>query len=211
MNWAAVLLAAGAGSRMGHRPKSLLRLDGEALIRRHVHSLQQAGAMQVVVVLGHYASDIGAALQGLAVHTVRNPQPDDGLVSSQRLGLQAVAANGDGVLMMLADQPLLDAADITALTLAFAARAAGMELVYPEVGDQPGNPVMLSAAVRAAILAQGPHFGCKAWRQAHPAQVKAWPTANGHYTCDLDQPQDVAAFMAQTGRSLCCPDGWAQP
>lgn len=211
MNWAAVLLAAGAGSRMGHRPKSLLRLDGEALIRRHVHSLQQAGATQVLVVLGHYASDIGAALHGLAVNTVLNPQPDDGLVSSQRLGLQAVPHNSEGVLMMLADQPLLNTADITDLTLAFAARAAGMELVFPKVGDLPGNPVMLSAAARAAILAQGPHFGCKEWRQAHPTQVKAWATSNGHYTCDLDQPQDVAAFMAQTGRSLCWPDGWTQP
>ena len=53
MNWAAVLLAAGAGSRMGHRPKSLLLLDGEPLIRRQVHALQTAGASQLVVVLGH--------------------------------------------------------------------------------------------------------------------------------------------------------------
>ncbi|NBX54368.1 MAG: nucleotidyltransferase family protein [Betaproteobacteria bacterium] len=208
MNWAAVLLAAGAGSRMGHRPKSLLLLDGEPLICRHVQHLQQAGAASVVVVLGHYATDIGAVLQGLSVQTVHNPQPDDGLVSSQRWGLQVVPETSDGVLMMLADQPLLDAADITVLIKAFAARPAGIDMVFPKVGQQPGNPVMLSNAARSAILAQGPDVGCKEWRQVHPAQVQALVSANPHYTIDLDQPQDVVAFRTQTGRSLCWPDGW---
>ena len=209
MNWAAVLLAAGAGSRMGHRPKSLLLLDGEPLIRRHVQHLQQAGATLVVVVLGHYAEDIGAALQGLPVHTLLNPRPDDGLVSSQRLGLQAVPETSAGVLMMLADQPMLDADDIRTLQMQFATRAAGIDMVFPKVGDEPGNPVMLSAAARTAILAQGPDFGCKEWRQTHKGQVQAFASVNTHYTMDLDQLDDLALFTQRTGRQLTWPPAWA--
>jgi CTP:molybdopterin cytidylyltransferase MocA len=209
MNWAAVLLAAGAGSRMGHRPKSLLQLDGEPLIHRHVQSLHQAGAASVQVVLGHYASDIAAALQGLLVHTVHNPHPDDGLVSSQRLGLQAVPEDCEAVLMMLADQPLLDERDVSALVSQFAQRPAGTDMVFPMVAGVPGNPVMLSAAARQTILARGPDFGCKEWRQAHKAKVLAWACDNLHYTTDLDHLEDLALFIQETGRTLRWPAAWA--
>lgn len=209
MNWAAVVLAAGAGSRMGHRPKSLLLLDGEPLIRRHVRHLQQAGAASVQVVLGHYASDIAAALAGLDIQIVHNPRPDDGLVSSQRLGLQAVPGHTEGVLMMLADQPLLNAADITTLVASFAARPADKHMVFPMVDGMPGNPVMLSHTAREAILAQGPDFGCKEWRQAHKPHVLPFASYNNHYTTDLDHLEDLTLFTQRTGLRLTWPSAWA--
>ena len=52
MTIAAVLLAAGSGSRMGLKPKSLLVLNGEPLIRRSARQLLDAGVSQLVVVLG---------------------------------------------------------------------------------------------------------------------------------------------------------------
>jgi len=211
MNWAAVLLAAGAGSRMGHRPKSLLLLNGEPLIRRQVRALQAAGAAQLVVVLGHYAADIGAQLQGLNLQVIHNPQPEDGLVSSQRLGLQALPEDLDGIVMALADQPLIEAADVQQLTQAFAQRPAAIEMVFPNVNGAPGNPVMLSAAARTTILVQGSDFGCKEWRQAHKPQVQPFESSNLHFTTDLDHLEDVAAFTARTGQSLTWPAAWTPP
>ena len=52
----AVVLAAGQGSRLGHRPKSLIELAGIPLIRRQLIALSGAGVDQLVVVLGHYAT-----------------------------------------------------------------------------------------------------------------------------------------------------------
>jgi len=187
----------------------LLLLDGEPLIRHQVHALQTAGAAHVVVVLGHYAADIGAQLQGLKIQVIYNPQPEDGLVSSQRLGLQALPEGLDGVLMALADQPLIKAADVTALTLEFKARPIGIDMVFPRVNGTPGNPVMLSATARQAILAHGPDFGCKEWRQAHKTQVQAFDSTNLHYTTDLDHLEDVASFTARTGKTLVWPADWA--
>ena len=60
---AAVLMAAGAGARMGQRPKSLLELDGVPLICRQVMALRQAGVSELVLVLGHHAKEIEAAAQ----------------------------------------------------------------------------------------------------------------------------------------------------
>jgi len=191
MNWAAVLLAAGAASRMGHRPKCLLERDGQALIRRTAQCLLDAGIQDLVVVLGHYAQEIAPALAGLPVTVVINPHPEQGIISSQRLGLQSLSANCDAVVMCLADQPLIETQDITDLLQAFA--------------DRPGNPVALSAAVRAAILQAHDDFGCQTWRQQHRALVHGWASDNPHYITDLDSQADIAA-LKQSGIDLSWPD-----
>jgi len=205
MNWAAVLLAAGAGSRMGHRPKCLLERDGQALIRRTAQCLLDAGIQDLVVVLGHYAQEIAPALAGLAVTVVTNPHPENGIISSQRLGLQSVSANCDAVVMCLADQPLIETQDITDLLQAFAHRPGNTDVVFPQVQGQPGNPVALSAAVRAAILQAHDDFGCQTWRQHHCALVHGWASNNPHYITDLDSQADIAA-LKQRGIDLRWPD-----
>ena len=206
MTIAAVLLAAGSGSRMGLKPKSLLELNGEPLIRRSARQLLDAGVTQLVVVLGHYAADIEAPLDGLPVHKVYNPDPDQGLVSSQRLGLQALSDNKDTVIMSLADQPLVTTQDIQTLLHAFA--PSTQDMLFPFVNGQPGNPVLLSARARLEILAGESQFGCKEWRQSHAAQTLKLPTENLHFVTDLDRPEDITDFEKQHGMKLQWPPAW---
>ncbi len=206
MTIAAVLLAAGSGSRMGLKPKSLLELNGEPLIRRSARQLLDAGVTQLVVVLGHYAADIEAPLDGLPVHKVYNPDPDQGLVSSQRLGLQALSDNTDTVIMSLADQPLVTTQDIQTLLHAFA--PSTQDMLFPFVNGQPGNPVLLSARARLEILAGESQFGCKEWRQSHAAQTLKLPTENLHFVTDLDRPEDITDFEKQHGMKLQWPPAW---
>jgi molybdenum cofactor cytidylyltransferase len=205
MNWAAVLLAAGAGSRMGHRPKCLLERDGQALIRRTAQCLLDAGIQEVVVVLGHYAQEVAPAVAGLAVTVVINPHPEQGIISSQRLGLQSLSATCDAVVMCLADQPLIETQDITDLLQAFADRPSNTDVVFPQVQGQPGNPVALSAAVRLAVLQANDDFGCQTWRQHHRALVHGWASNNPHYITDLDSQADIADLQ-QIGIHLGWPD-----
>jgi molybdenum cofactor cytidylyltransferase len=199
---AAIILAAGSGSRMGHRPKCLLELDGEPLIRRQIIALAAAGVAELLVVVGHYSHSIESALEGLPVNIVLNAKPDDGQTSSLKLGLQALPAGIDTVLVALADQPLIEVQDISDLLAAYHLRPAGVQVVQPEVKGQPGNPVVFTAQVREAILAGHANFGCKQWQTAHPAAVLRWPSLNPHYCMDVDTEQDVLAFTERTGRHL---------
>jgi CTP:molybdopterin cytidylyltransferase MocA len=201
----AVLLAAGAGARLGGRPKALLELGGVPLIRRQLIALSGAGVDEVVVVLGHHADLIEPALQGFAVTVVRNPRPDEGQVSSQRLGLQALAGKLDAVLVALADQPLIHAQELTALMSAYCKRPAGVSVVFPQVGGEPGNPVIFTAEVREQILSGGPRIGCRQWRQAHPEAVHAFVTENRGYRADVDTEDDIARFERETGHALRWP------
>jgi molybdenum cofactor cytidylyltransferase len=201
----AVLLAAGSGSRMGHKPKCLLELGGVPLIRRQIIALSGAGVDELVVVLGHHAALIEPAVQEFPVTVVRNLTPDDGQVSSQRLGLAALGGKLDAVLVALADQPLINAQDITALIGAYKKRPEGTQVVFPRVAGERGNPVIFSAGVMAGILAGQADVGCRQWQAAHPAAVAPFDSDNRRYRVDIDTPDDLERFARDTGHVLRWP------
>jgi len=201
----AVLLAAGEGRRMGGRPKSLLQLGGVPLVTRQLVALSGAGVDELVVVLGHHADAIEPAVMAFPVTLARNPRPEDGQVSSLRTGLAALSGKTDVVLVALADQPLINAQDITALIGAWKKRPAGTEVLVPRVGGQPGNPVLFSAEVRTQILAGSADVGCRQWRAAHPEAVAWYDTDNHRYRVDVDTPEDLDRFERETGHALRWP------
>ena len=207
----AVLLAAGAASRMGHRPKSLLELGGVPLIRRQLIALSGAGVDEVVVVLGHYAERIEEVIKEFPVTLVRNPNPDAGQVSSLRLGLQSLSPKLDAVLVALADQPLINTQDINDLIGAYKKRPAGAQVLQPTVNGLPGNPVMFSTEVRDDILASEANFGCRQWQSAHPGQVHKWVSLNNRYRTDVDTLEDIEALAQRTGHRLEWPANLSKP
>jgi molybdenum cofactor cytidylyltransferase len=203
-----LVLAAGAGSRMNHRPKCLLQLDGVSLLERQLQAMSLAGVTPIQVVLGHYAERIlqEGALTRWSAQPVINPQPDDGHVSSLRIGLRALPSGLDAVLVALADQPLINAPAVQALLKAFAERPAGTQLLQPCVQGLPGNPVVFSATVMVQILAGDAQMGARQWQQAHPEAVYPWATPDGHYRLDVDNESDRQAVEHLTGQSLRWPD-----
>jgi len=201
----AVLLAAGAGSRMGLRPKSLLELGGVPLIRRQLIALSGAGVDEVVVVLGHYADRIEEAVRDFPVTVVRNAAPDDGQNSSLRMGLDALSIKLDAVVVVLADQPLINSQDISDLIGAYKKRPQGTQVVQPTVNGLPGNPVMFTAEVRDQILSGEANVGCKQWQAQHPEQVHRWVTDVSRYRTDVDTPEDIDALAERTGHRLRWP------
>ncbi|QNK74649.1 nucleotidyltransferase family protein [Variovorax sp. PAMC28562] len=200
----AVLLAAGSGSRLGGRPKSLLELGGVPLIRRQLIALSGAGVDEVVVVLGHHADAIEASVRDFPVTLARNPSPDDGQASSVRIGLQALAGKLDAVIVALADQPMINAQDITALIGAFKKRGDA-SMVVPRVAGEPGNPVIFEAELREQWLAGDVDTACRRWRDVNPERVLWFDTDNQRYRVDIDTPEDIARFVERTGHGLRWP------
>jgi len=204
----AVLLAAGEARRMGGRPKPLLQLGGVPLIRRNLIALSGAGVDEVAVVLGHRADEVELALLDFPVTIVRNPDYERGQMSSMHSGVAALSARLDAIIVAVADQPLLNAEDVIALIGAFKKRGASSAVV-PYVNGERGNPIILDAAVREAVLAGDANFGCRQWLAAHPEQVARMDTGNLHYSVDVDSPEDIDRFAEQFGHPLRWPPGLA--
>lgn len=197
----AIVLAAGDARRMGGRPKALIERDGVPLVRRIVTALREAGVDRVVVVVGHRAAAVRAVLDGQPVQCVLNEAYASGRVSSVRTGLAALAPGAAPVLVALSDQPLLEAADVSALLDAFAARGAARALV-PRVGGVRGNPVVFDAGVCTEILAAGDACGPRQWLDAHPSQVAWFDSDNVHYVVDVDEPGDLQRIAQHHGCAM---------
>ncbi|WP_323690086.1 nucleotidyltransferase family protein [Rhizobium sp. AN95] len=160
MSVAVVVLAAGRSSRMaGAGHKLLARFGGTSLVRRAALAAVGAGSRSVVVVTGYRSSDVEAEIAGLDLNIARNSNFDDGMASSIVLGVQhAALQDPDGIMIMLADMPLLEPADIDdssggILTLigAFAERN-GKAIIRAVCGGDPGNPVVFPRAAFPQLM-----------------------------------------------------------
>ena len=202
---AAVLLAAGEGSRLGSIPKSLLTLNGQSLLRRQIAALRLAKIKQIVVVTGFFHPLIEAELKDQSVVVIRNQTPEAGQQSSVRLGLGQLRDPYDFSFITLADQPLLVAEDFLELITAFEQRRATTDIRYPVVNGQRGNPVALSNAIISTILAEDPAVTCRGFIKDHPQLVDPYQTENEHFIVDIDTAQDLLTFQARTGSELKRP------
>jgi molybdenum cofactor cytidylyltransferase len=148
---AAVVLAAGAGSRYAPQPgaKLLANLDGQPLLAHVLAAVRSFGPEATVVVLGHGAADIERHIHWQRELRVVNPAPDRGLASSLVIGIRALRSLPhlpDGAFIVLGDQPRLQPAVMRALAEAATREGrGGRPLLVPHYTDEPGprNPVLL--------------------------------------------------------------------
>ena len=142
-NIAALVLAAGQGRRMGGPHKLLATIDGRPLVRHVADAALASKAAGVTVVTGHMADGVRAALSGLPVNFVDNPEFAEGLSTSLRSGIASLAEDVDGAIVLLADMPLISSAMIDRLIAAFDPESGSL-IVVPTVEGKRGNPVVWS-------------------------------------------------------------------
>jgi CTP:molybdopterin cytidylyltransferase MocA len=200
----AVLLAAGEGRRMGGVAKPLIRLQGVPLISRHLVALSGAGVDEVVVVTGHARHAIEDEVRSFVVTLAHNDAHADGQQGSVRVGLAALGGSFDAVIIVLADQPLIGASDLTELIGAFKKRPAG-HVVVPMVEGRRGNPVVIDDIALARVLASDANLGCRHLIDREPGLVHAHETANTRFVTDLDTLEDVRQLALRTGWRLELP------
>ena len=189
-----MVLAAGGSARLG-LPKQLIEFRGEPLVRRAARSAADAGAAPVIVVVGAKAADTILALNGLSfTSTVFNEQWRAGLASSLVTGireLQRLDARADGVLLVTADQPLVDAAALRRLLDAF---AEGARLVAAEYSGTIGVPAVIGREHLDSLLALEGDAGAGRWLREQDDAVRRMPLPEA--AVDVDTAEDAALLAA---------------
>lgn len=204
---AAVVLAAGQGSRMGNIPKCLIQLNQQPMILRQIEALKAAGIKSITVVTGFHHEPIENLITNdPCLNIIRNISPEQGQQSSVRLGLQQVEHETDLILIALADQPLVLLAEIREMIGAYHNRPAQTDIVYPRVGQQRGNPVLMSIAAVRDFLNSSVEIACRKYIDTHPERVYQYLTANTNFITDLDTPEDLKKLAEQTGDLVSFPD-----
>lgn len=198
LRFSAVVLAAGASTRMAGRHKLLLPLGDEPVIRRTVRAVLGANPKEVVVVTGSNALEVASALVGLGARIQFNPRHAEGQMTSVAAGIAALGVPCDAVMVCLGDMALLESSDYRELSRAFAARSHGAILV-PRRGGIRGNPVVFAASFISEVLAGNRNLGCRKLIADHPEDVYAYEPDHDRFFVDLDTPADYVQLRERLG------------
>ena len=185
---AAILLAAGRGTRFGEEPKLLAQCGGKALVRHVAEASVHSTAGPVIVVTGHCADAVRAELQGLAVQVVHNPLFADGLSTSLKAGFSALPPEARAAIILLGDMPLVTTGLINALVAGWHESGEPAALV-PTLNGRRGNPVVISRALQAAIERLSGDIGAGPVLRGRPDVVE-WPTDDKAVVQDIDTKED---------------------
>ena len=185
------MLAAGQSRRMGERNKLLTEVDGRPMLRHAVEAAMGAGVRETVVVTGHERERVEAALAGLPVRFVHNPDYAEGLSTSLKAGIGALgrksrrrpgparrhAARHGG-----AARRLIEAFD----------PAEGRGIVVPTHGGKRGNPVLWARAYFAGMRDLQGDVGAKHLIGEHEDEVAEVDLPDEATLVDVDTPEALS-------------------
>lgn len=195
---AALVLAAGRSSRMGGSNKLLAEVGGQPLVARTVEAALASQAKPVVVVTGHQAEAVSAALAGRPLTLVHNPDYADGLSASLKAGLAALPGDVDGVVVCLGDMPRVSPAVIDRLVAAYNP-TEGRAVCIPTVQGKRGNPVLWDRGFFAEMMKLTGDAGAKSLLGRHADQVVEVPVDEGGILYDVDTPELLAELRGGEG------------
>jgi len=153
VRFGAVILAAGAGSRLGGLAKALLEIERETYLQRIVRIARVAGAHDLVVVVGPpFGDTVGGHARELGLRVVVNPLPERGMASSITLGFAAIAeSEADAAWLWPVDHPGVQVETLHRLIAGLGTH----EVAQPRFADRGGHPPLVSRAVWPRLAACG--------------------------------------------------------
>lgn len=195
-NLAAIVLAAGASSRMG-RLKPLLDLAGRPVLEHAISLFRDAGIEDVLVVLGNRAGELRPLVERCGARCVHNAQWQRGMFSSIVVGASALGLSTRAAFVLPADVPLVRTSTVRQLAAAFDDRAD--RILYPMFNRRRGHPPLIARSIleQAARGASGP---LRALLLAHEKSAADIPAPDEAIHLDMDTPADFGTLQALAAR-----------
>jgi CTP:molybdopterin cytidylyltransferase MocA len=190
---AALILAAGEGSRLG-QPKALVVLHDELLVDRAIRVAHEAGCDPVMVILGASAHRVvqAAALDRAIV--LVNEGWAEGIGSSLRCGLSALAdKQAPAAVVLLVDQPEIGPETVRRIIDTWCEIRA--PAVVASYDGKQRNPVLLDATIWADVSASARgDVGARGWLREHAGEVTAVSCDDLGSDADIDTPADLERY-----------------
>lgn len=184
-----IILAAGSSRRLG-RPKQLLELDGKPLVQHAIDAADAAGAGEIVLVLGHMADEIAAAITlPRTARVVVNQDYATGQASSLRGGLGALGPRVDRALILLGDQPRIAVEAIQAVAL------GPGPITRIRYREAPGHPVAFDRGLWRRLMTIEGDRGARDLMAAHPGLIHDI-ALDAPLPVDVDTDDDATAIGA---------------
>lgn len=183
------------------RLKPLLPYGGMLVIQQVVRSLAASPASRVLVVLGHRADEIAAALDNLPAEPVMNPGYAGGMLTSIQAGL-AAAPPSAWYGVALADQPWIGPA-VVAQLLERAESAGTGAIAVPSYRGRRGHPLLFCGSYRQELLDLPPHLGLRELLRRHADRVEYLEMEDASLLTDMDTPADYEEALLRLAATDC--------
>jgi CTP:molybdopterin cytidylyltransferase MocA/xanthine/CO dehydrogenase XdhC/CoxF family maturation factor len=191
---AGIVLAAGTSSRMG-RNKLVEPVGGKPLVRHAVETALTGRIDPVIVVTGHEAAAVRAALNSAPVSFVHNEDFAQGLSTSLRAGIRAVPAGCDGALVLLGDMPGITPELARRVVAAFNP-AEGRAICVAAADGQRGHPVLWGRQFFTEIEDLRGDVGARSLMEKYVELVCAVEAGNAAPLTDIDTPEALSSYSA---------------
>jgi molybdenum cofactor cytidylyltransferase len=183
----AVILAAGEGKRMGET-KQLLPWGQTTVLGQTIRNLQQTAVHHLLVITGHEAEAINRIAQAAGVETYHNPNyAAEEMLSSLQTAVRHLPGNITAVLVMLADQPMVEPETIELLLEAY--WQGHSDLIAPVFAGRRGNPVLIGRDYFAELLALPPGDAPRTLLRYHADKLHLVEAPTNSILRDLDRPE----------------------
>lgn len=199
---AGLVLAAGAGRRLGLGPKALIEVDGVPLIHSVAEALLSGGCADVTVVTGAYADEVADILTDHPhMHVAHNPDWAAGMGASLRCGLTAIGPDRT-VMVMPVDHPGINAAEVERVIAAHLPGGITAAAHRDSLGRlRRGHPVLLDAEwTAAAATAAHDDVGARELLAAHRDILTLVDCSDLSDGGDIDVPADLARLTGDLTR-----------
>jgi len=199
---AVIVLAAGTSSRLG-RPKQMLPVSSVPLLSLTLDIARNWSHGPRVLVLGAHAEEIRSAVDSDGFDVAINPDFAAGQSTSLRTGLAALPETVSGAIVLLGDQPLVPRQLLTELAAQY--NPSTDIAVRPRYADGPGNPILLSCAIFAELMALTGDVGARNILRKHRDRIREIDWTRSPAPRDVDTEDDYAALLLDWS-SLGAPD-----
>lgn len=193
-----IILAAGLSTRMTYC-KLEAEIEGVPLVMRVVHAAGESELDRVVLVTGpeglNCLGNSGAESVFSKVHRVANLNPERGMASSMRTGLDSVKPQAAGAMVLLADQPGITAEIINELLGEFHRNPDKM--IVPFIFGRRTTPVIFPAALFAELRATTGDVGGRDVLARHAERLLGVELGTRYNDTDVDTPDDLEKIRKQ--------------
>jgi len=194
----AIVLAAGHSRRMGC-PKLTLPWGDTTVIGQVVSTLITAGLKDILVVTGGARHEVGQALKGLPVRQVYNPRHMDGdMALSLQAGLRRGLESAQAAMVVLGDQPQMEARVVRAILAAY--RETRAALLVPSYQMRRGHPWVVDRRLWRDLLELPPSQTLRDFLNGHAAQIHYLEVNTPTIIQDLDTPEQYSRYRSEESR-----------
>lgn len=182
---AAIILTAGASSRMG-QPKACLQWNNTTFLTTCVNHLRDANCTDIWCITGYFRDEIMSQHSDLPVQWIENPTPEEGMLSSFRCGVKQIAEDFDAVLLCLVDHPAITTETYTAVC----SHASAETIIIPVYNGKRGHPTAFGKTFFDEIVHSDCPQGARTIIHKHTDAVREIAVNDPGIHLDIDTPAE---------------------